>query len=160
MSVVVVLEVVLMLAMTAVLIPPVLVVLVLVTMAVLDVLVGMAAVLDVLVVTRSSGLKTIFMITTATVADNATNPNKTRSPIITNFLRDTDQPPIASFIPPCLPESSTLSQAVGAGPAIRTTLHTGIAMTVASVIMGSVQARPQSASLGRGGIHPGSSAVP
>ena len=115
MSVVVVLEVVLVLAMTAVIIAPVLVALVLVTMAVLDVLVGMAAVLDVLVVT---GLKTIFMITTAIVADNATNPNKTRSPIITNFLRDTNQPPIASFIPPCLLESSTSSRVMGAGPAI------------------------------------------
>ena len=118
-----------MLAMTAVLIPPVLVALVLVTMAVLDVLVGMAAVLDVLVVTGSSGLTTIFMITTAPVADTATYPNETRSPIITNFLRDTSKPAIVSFIPPRPPESSTSSRAVGAGPAIRMTSHTGIAIT-------------------------------
>jgi hypothetical protein len=103
MSVVVVLEVVLVLVVMAVVV--VLVLVVLVAMAVLDVRIVMAAVLDVLVVTGSTGL-TNFMITTATVAPTATNPNDTRIPIIRNFLRDTGQPPIASFIPPRPPESS------------------------------------------------------
>jgi len=67
---------------------------VLVTMAVLAVLVMTAVVLDVLVVTGSSGF--IFLTTTAIKAPTATNTNDA-TPIIMNFLHFTVQPACAAL---------------------------------------------------------------
>ena len=62
------------------------------------------AVLDVLVVTGSSPLRTNIVTTTAALT--ATNPND-KSPIIANFPHLTEQPTRASFSP--LPESPSTS---------------------------------------------------
>ena len=116
MPVVIVLEMVLALVLMAALILPV-----------LDVLVAMESVPEVLVVTGgSTGSTPNSMITTATVAPTATNPNETRIPIITDFLLDNaGRPAMTSFIPPRPrpPESSPSSRA-GSGPTSQTGIPT------------------------------------